>query len=269
VVVDCDLAIPGEARSAQGPYLYEVRVKLKAENYINVRKSIRHAHHAFSIAYELSQKLSLPLKNNAAGKDNIIEMIPPDHTPEPFNRLSTSKFDADTVTFFIPPGNRLQKTYQLSMGCTLAVVTSPLWLTSVLAAFIFWTMLDEWLRSGEIEELLKALIAAMFIILPLLLAYLIFARIYMAREELQASPSGICYRRIYGHWSRKKMIARGQITGVKLRVDKFAPTPRVEDITVFTRSNAVSVGHGLPDEEKTWIASLLRRILGMQQSDDR
>ncbi len=269
VVVDCDLSLPGEARSAQGPYVYEVRVTLKDGSSINVQRNLRHAHRAFSIANELSGKLSLPLENRAAGKDNIIEMIPPDNAPEPSGRLSTSTFDRDTVTFFIPSGNRLGKKYRISAGLTLVFVMAPFLGISVFAAFIFWDWFAAWLRSGEIRELWNALIAAMFIILPLILVYVIFTRIFMAREELQAGPSGITYRRIYGPWSREKRVAKNQITAVKARLNKFARTPRVDDIMIFAGSDTILVGQGLPDEEKIWIASRLRRLLGMEKSDDR
>jgi len=204
-----------------------------------------------------------------AGKDNIIEIIPPDHAPEPSGRLSTSKFDGDTVTFFIPPDNRLEKKFQISNVSTLVLVTSPLWGISIFAASVFWDWFTAWLKSGKIREFWYALIAFIFIILPLILVCLIFSRIFVAREELRAGPSGITYRRIYGRWSREKNIARDQIMAVKTRLNKFARTPRVDDITIFTRSDAVSMGQGLPDGEKIWIASLLYRILGMHQSDNR
>ena len=269
VIVDCDLTLPGEARSAQGPYVYEVGITLRDGSYINIQKSIRHAHQAFSIANELSEKLSLNLKNKAAGKDNIIEMIPPDNAPEPSGRLSTSRFDRDTVTFFIPAGSKLGKNYRVSMIFMFAFVGMLILGISVLAFSAFWSWFSGWLRSGEIRELRNALIAVPFILLPVIGAYAIFVRVYMAREELQASPSGITFRRIYGAWSREKKIARDQITAVKLRLNKFAPTPRMDDIMIFAGQDTILFGQGLPDEEKTWIASQLRRILGMQQSGKR
>ncbi len=267
VVIDCDLSNPGEAGSAQGPYVYEVMVKLKDGSHVNIRKSISHAHHAFRIANELCEKLSLPLENKTGGKDNIVEIIPPGDAPEPPGRLSTSTFDGNTVTFFIPSGNR-QK-YRIIDSITLVFLMAPLWGVSVFAAFIFWDWFAAWHRSGEVRELWYALIAAMFFISPLILVYIIFTRIFMAREEMKAGPSGITYRRIYGSWSRQKRISRNKITAVKLRLNKFAPTARVDDIAIFAGSDTILVGHGLPDEEKAWIAFHLRRILGMQQSDDR
>lgn len=264
VVVDCDLALRGEADSAQGPYLYDVMVKLKDGSHINIRKRINHAHHAFSIANELCEKLSLDLKNNTGGKDNIIEVIPPDYAPEPSGRLSTSKFNGNKATFLIPSGTGLEKKYQISMGLTIVFVTVPLWGVSLFAAFVSWDWFDAWLKYEKMLDLRNALIAVVFIVVPLFLVYVIFSRIFMAREELQASPSGITYHRIYRRWSQKKRIARNQITAVRLRMNRFAPTPRMEDITIFTRSDAISVGQGLPDEEKIWIASNLHRILSMK-----
>lgn len=268
VIVDCDLAIV-DARGAQGPYVYEVGVTLRDGGHINIQRNLRHAHQAFSIADELTKKLSLPLTNRAAGKDNIVEMIPPDNAPEPSYRLCPSTFNGDTVTFFIPSGNRLEKKYRISMTLTLLFVTAPFLGISIFAAFFFWDWLAAWSKSGNIRELWNAMIATMFIVLPLILVYVIFTRIFMGREELQASPSGITYRRIYGSWSREKRIARTQITAVKMRLNQFARSPRVEDVMIFAGPDTILVGQGLPDEEKTWIASLLRRILGMHQSDNR
>jgi hypothetical protein len=244
-------------------------VKLREGSYINIRKGIRHAHQAFGIANELSGILSLPLKNWAAGKDNIIEMIPPDNAPEPSSRLSTSAFDGDTITFFIPPGNKLEKKDRIFTSLTLVFLMAPLWGVSLFAAFIFWDWFAAWQRSGEIRELWNAMIAAIFIILPLILVYVIFTRLFMAREELRAGSSGIIYRRIYGSWSQEKRISRNKITAVKLRLNKFAPTPRVDDIAIFAGSDTILMGQGLPDEEKAWIASHLHRILGVQQTDDK
>jgi hypothetical protein len=242
---------------------------VKGGNDLSIRKDIRHAHQAFSIAYDLSGKLSLPLKNNAAGKDNIIEMIPPDNAPEPPGRLATSKFDGDTVTFIIPRGSRLGKKYRVSMGLTVAFVAAPFLGVLVLAALAFWDWFAGWLRSGEIKELRNALIAVPFILLPVIAVYAIFTRVFMTRENLQAGPSGITYRQMYGHWRREKKIARNQITAVKTRLNKFGSTRRIEDIMILAGPDTILFGHGCPDEEKTWIASQLCRILNLQQSNER
>jgi hypothetical protein len=262
VEVDCHYS-GTDSSHYSGPFTYEVKVTVIDGNDISIRKDIRHAHQAFSIAYELCVKLSLPLKNKAAGKDNIIEMIPPDNAPEPPGRLSTSAFEGDSVTFFIPRGTRLGEKYRVSMVLTVVFVAAPLLGVLVFAAFIFWGWFAGWLRSGEIRELRNALIAVPFILLPVIAVYAMFTRLFMAREKLQAGPSGITYRRMYGHWRWEKRIARSQITAVKTRLNKFGSTPRIEDIMILAEPDIILFGHGLPDEEKTWIASQLRRILNL------
>jgi hypothetical protein len=268
VEVDCYYSST-DATDYSGPCTYDVKVTLIDGNDISIRKDIRHAHQAFSIAYELCGKLSLPLENKAAGKDNIIEMIPPDDVPEPPGRLSTSAFDGDTVTFFIPSGTRLGRKYRVSMVLTVVFVAAPFLGVLIFAAFVFWDWFAGWLRSGEIKELRNALMAVPFILLPVIAIYAMFARVFMAREKLQAGPSGITYRRMYGHWRREKRIARSQITTVKTRLNKFGSTRGIEDIMIFAGPDTILFGHGLPDEEKTWIASQLCRILNLQQSHER
>jgi hypothetical protein len=268
VEVDCHYSST-DATDYSGPCTYDVKVTLIDGNDISIRKDIRHAHQAFSIAYELCGKLSLPLENKAAGKDNIIEMIPPDDVPEPPGRLSTSAFDGDTVTFFIPSGTRLGRKYRVSMVLTVVFVAAPFLGVLIFAAFVFWDWFAGWLRSGEIKELRNALMAVPFILLPVIAIYAMFARVFMAREKLQAGPSGITYRRMYGHWRREKRIARSQITTVKTRLNKFGSTRGIEDIMIFAGPDTILFGHGLPDEEKTWIASQLCRILNLQQSHER
>jgi hypothetical protein len=268
VEVDCHYS-GTDATDYSGPCTYDVKVTVIDGNDISIRKDIRHAHHAFSIAYDLCGKLSLPLENKAAGKDNIIEMVPPDNAPEPPGRLSTGTFDGDTVTFIIPRGTRLGKKYRVSMVLTVAFVAAPLLGVLVFAAFIFWDWFAGWLRTGKIKELWNALMAVPFILLPAIAVYAMFTRVFMAREKLQAGPSGITYRRLYGHWRREKRIARSRITAVKTRLNKFGSTRRIEDIMILAEPDTILFGHGLPDEEKTWIASQLCRILNLQQSHER
>jgi hypothetical protein len=268
VEVDCHYSST-DATHYSGPYTYEVKVTVKDGDDISIRKNIRHAHQAFSIAYELCGKLSLCLINKAAGKDNIVEMFPPDNAPEPSGRLSTSAFDGDTITFFIPRGTRLTKNYRVSMGLMVAFAAAPFLGISVFAAFIFWDWFAGWLRYGNVRELRNALIAVPFVLLPVIAVYTIFTRVFMAQEKLQAGPSGITYRKKYGHWSQEKRIARNQITAVKTRLNKFGSIQRIEDIMIVAEPDIILFGHGLPDEEKTWIASQLCRILDLQQSRER
>ena len=208
-------------------------------------------------SYEVGQKLSalvgVPLADHYnEPRDLRISMDAIPDLPEPPNKLVTYTVEGKAVTFIVPPGTK-----QEALGCSALILAC----TAIAVLVLFKVIVrSEEYRIGEY-------IAVAIMGIPLALAGLyaisvILVKAFLMTESVRVSPEGLLWSARVGPWRKMVRIPANDIKDVQLLAEKDG---RPKSVVVVGTKDSVTFGRGLPPDEKVWLASVVRTILGRKQ----
>ncbi|MDQ7778584.1 MAG: hypothetical protein RDV41_02600 [Planctomycetota bacterium] len=244
-----EVEVTREERSADsGTYsVYPVKVKVSDGHDITVLESAS-AGDALETATKLSKGIGIPLSDRSV-EQTMMTVPAPEGVPVPAVRICTYSVTRDTVSIVVPPGTKPE-----AIGCSALL----LGLAGAVALAVWHFFLST--AEGVFPWIVAAIFAGgPFVVLPLVGMFYILVKTFLMEERLEFTPDGLTRHVAFGPWRWAKKYAREDISRVDLRVG--TKDGRICEIVITTSEGQLTVGRGLPQAEKAWLAVIIRNIL--------